>query len=191
MNQFRGLVPGLVYTPEYLTQAEQAALAAAVDAQPWRSDLKRRVQHYGYRYDYKSRSIDRDMYLGALPEWAGALAGRLLADGFTHVRPDQLIVNEYLPGQGISAHVDCIPCFGDAIISISLGSTCLMEFTHVRSHERVIVLLRPGSMVAMQGQARTMWTHGIPARKSDQFDGTVYPRARRLSLTFRQVLTAS
>lgn len=190
MGRFRGLVPGLVFMPAYLTQPEQAALEAAVDAQPWLNDLKRRVQHYGYRYDYRSRSIDRDMYLGALPDWAGALAGRLLAEGHTRVLPDQLIVNEYLPGQGISAHIDCIPCFGDTIISISLGSTCLMEFMHVRSNERVLVLLRPGSMVAMQGQSRTMWKHSIPARKSDRFDGKIFPRGRRLSLTFRQVLPA-
>lgn len=190
MSALRGLVPDLIYIPDYLSQAEQVSLVATIDAQPWLDDLKRRVQHYGYRYDYKSRGIDRDMYLGPLPEWAGALAERLHAQGHAPVCPDQLIVNEYLPGQGISAHIDCIPCFGATIISISLGSTCIMEFEHTRSSEKTLVLLRPGSMVVMGGQARMAWKHGIPARKSDWFDGQVIPRSRRLSLTFRQVLPA-
>ena len=29
-----------------------------MDARPWLSDLKRRVQHYGYKYDYRARAID-------------------------------------------------------------------------------------------------------------------------------------
>ena len=40
-----------------------------------------------------------------------------------------MIVNEYVAGQGISAHIDCIPCFGDKIISLSLGGAITMDFT--------------------------------------------------------------
>lgn len=43
-------------------------------------------------------------------------------------RMDQAIINEYLPGQGIAAHVDCEPCFGDEIGVVSLLDSHPMEF---------------------------------------------------------------
>jgi alkylated DNA repair dioxygenase AlkB len=36
--------------------------------------------------------------------------------------PDRLIVTEYEPGHGIAAHVDCIPCFGAIVYSLTLAS---------------------------------------------------------------------
>src|SRR5688572_5665728 len=120
-------VPGLKYEPGYVAGPAEAALLAAVDAEPWMGDLKRRVQHHGYRYDYAARKVDPSMYLGPLPAWAQPLAARLVADGHMPASPDQLIVNEYEPGQGISPHVDCIPCFGPVVCSVSLGSQCAME----------------------------------------------------------------
>jgi hypothetical protein len=70
-------------------------------------DLKRRVQHYGWRYDYKARRIDLSMRLGELPPWATRLALRLVRDGLVPQLADQVIVNEYVGRQGISKHVDC------------------------------------------------------------------------------------
>ena len=40
---------------------------------------------------------------------------------------DQMIVNAYEAGAGISAHID-LSAFDDAIVAISLGSTCVMQF---------------------------------------------------------------
>src|SRR3974377_1475723 len=92
-----------------------------IDLMPWRSDLKRKVQHYGYRYDYKARRVDPSMYLGELPPFAVAIADKLVRDNLMTQMSHQLIVNEYLPGQGITAHIDCEPCFGERISMISLG----------------------------------------------------------------------
>jgi len=181
-------VPGLRYRAGYLTQGEQDQLLRAIDQQPWITDLKRRVQHYGYRYNYTHRSIDQEMYLGPLPDWAHMLAERLQRDGFVGCVPDQLIVNEYLPGQGISGHVDCVPCFGDTILSLSLASSCVMMFTRVRSTEKVEMLLAPGSLVVMQGESRYNWKHSIPLRKTDVYQGLTIPRSRRVSLTLRNII---
>src|SRR3954470_3498496 len=104
-RELRMAVPGLTYVAEYVAGPDEAALLAAVDSEPWRGDLKRRGQHYGYRYDYTARTVDPSMYLGPLPAWARPLASRLVADGHLAAAPDQLIVNEYEPGQGINAHV--------------------------------------------------------------------------------------
>lgn len=126
-------IPGLAYVSEYITPQEEADLIRTIDAQPWITELKRRVQHYGYRYDYKARSVTPESYLGPLPEWLSSYADRLRADGFIPEPPDQVIVNEYRPGQGIAPHIDCVPCFTDTIVSLSLGSPCVMEFTNVET----------------------------------------------------------
>jgi hypothetical protein len=63
-------ITGLTYLPNFVTTAEANTLVAHIDDQSWRSDLKRRVQHYGYRYDYNARAVGRDAYLGAEPDRA-------------------------------------------------------------------------------------------------------------------------
>lgn len=184
------LPPGALYVAEFIDLPMQDTLIAAVDGLPWIEDLKRRVQHYAYRYDYRARTVMPDAYLGPLPDWAIDLAGRLVGNGWFERAPDQLIVNEYLPGQGISAHVDCVPCFGDVIVSISLLSTCEMVFKARGTDDRRVAVLEPRSALLLSGPARFDWTHEIPARKSDPVNGQRLMRSRRLSLTFRTVQVA-
>jgi alkylated DNA repair dioxygenase AlkB len=179
-------VSGLSYLPDYLDQAAHDQLVETVDAQPWLGDLSRRVQHYGYKYDYKARKVDPSLYLGPLPDWAAELARRLEREEWFEELPDQLIVNEYHPGQGIAKHVDCVPCFGKTVVSITLGSTCVLELA--RGQEKRPLLLEPRSAVVLQGDARYRWTHAIAGRKQDRWQGQVFPRARRISLTFRKVI---
>jgi alkylated DNA repair dioxygenase AlkB len=179
-------IQGLTYVPEYVSKAEEDDLFLLVDRSNWSTELKRRVQHYGYRYDYKRRQADSRSYLGRLPGWLLALAERLHYDGLIARVPDQSAINEYLPGQGIATHVDCIPCFGDTVISLSLGSPCVMEFS--RDGVKIPVLLEPRSVLVMSDVARYQWKHGIPARKHDHYEGEDYTRGRRLSITFRSIL---
>lgn len=173
-------IEGLFYTPNFITPDEEQALLNQIDQQPWLTDLKRRVQHYGYKYDYKARRVTPDAYLGPLPAWLKPFTQNL---PFT---PDQAIVNEYEPGQGISAHIDCQPCFGDTIASLSLGSAATMQFTTTGQKEEIY--LEPLSLITLSDAARHEWTHAIPARKSDSVNGFKVPRDRRVSVTFRNVL---
>lgn len=175
---------GLQYLECWISEDEHCFLLEAVDLQPWLTDISRRVQHYGYRYDYEARKVDQGMYLGPLPDWSLPIADRLQANGLMQ-RPDQLIVNEYLPGQGITPHVDCIPCFGPVITSLSLGAAVVMDLR--RGDERFSILLRPRSLLLLAEDARRQWRHGIAARKSDTWDGERTPRGRRVSMTFRTV----
>lgn len=182
------MISGLTVAHDYLSDDEQASLIGIIDQQLWLTDLKRRVQHYGYRYDYKARKVDANAYLGALPEWAARLALRLNQDGYIAEVPDQLIVNEYEPGQGIASHVDCIPCFGDTILSISLGSECVMVFTEIASKREVPVLMTRGSLIVMRGESRYAWKHGIAARKTDRYESHEIVRGRRVSMTYRKII---
>jgi alkylated DNA repair dioxygenase AlkB len=176
-------VPGLTYRPGFLSADEEAGLLAAVDARPWLDDLKRRVQHYGYLYDYRERRVDPSMFLGPLPGFALPVAERLLSAGLVREMPDQLIVNEYVPGQGISAHVDCEPCFKNDIVTVSLGWAYEMDFISLDSGEARSAMLERGSALGMRDDGRYRWMHRIKARKAD----LGVPRRRRVSLTFRNV----
>jgi hypothetical protein len=72
MNLFSSEIPkieGLTYTPNYITGEQEQLLISQIDKQPWLSDLKRRVQHYGYKYDYKARKITPDLKIADVPEW--------------------------------------------------------------------------------------------------------------------------
>lgn len=182
------MISGLSYISNYISAREEAEFIAQIDAQVWMTPLKRRVQHYGYIYDYKKRSVTKDMFLGHLPEWLEKFAKQVYEDGYIAEVPDQVIINEYFPGQGIAAHVDCEPCFGDTILSLSLGSACVMDFSELKSKRQQHLLLEPGSLLIMQGEARYQWQHGIASRKTDIYDSKRYQRSRRISLTLRKVV---
>jgi alkylated DNA repair dioxygenase AlkB len=100
--------------------------------------------------------------------------------------PDQVIVNEYEPGQGIVAHIDCVPCFEDFIMTLSLGSACVMDLIHKETRETKPLHFASRAAVVFSGPSRYEWLHGIRQRKSD--DGVA--RARRVSLTYRRVKLA-
>lgn len=181
-------ITGLDYKEDYIDKREHDRLMELIDEQPWLNDLKRRVQHYGFKYDYKARRVARDMRIGKLPEWLEELAEKLWKDRHMPEIADQVIVNEYEQGQGISRHIDCEPCFQDTIVSLSLGWGCFMDFTNEDKTEKVSVWLAPRSIVVLSEEARYKWWHGIAARKSDMRNGRRVDRERRVSLTFRKVI---
>ncbi len=179
-------ISGLTYIPNFITQAEETALLEKIDNQPWLLDLKRRVQHYGYKYDYKVRNITSEHKLGALPSFLQNYCDRLEQDKIFTKAPDQVIINEYQPGQGISGHIDVLH-FDNTVASLSLGSPCIMDFTHSQTNQKIPILLEPRSLVVLKGEARYIWKHGIANRKTDKYNGNVFNRSRRVSCTFRNV----
>ncbi|WP_417387432.1 alpha-ketoglutarate-dependent dioxygenase AlkB [Gimesia sp.] len=185
------MIKGLTYNREFLDPLIEQQLIETIDQTPWLNDLKRRVQHYGYRYDYRSQSIDTSMQVGRLPTWALSLAETIVGQGYFEQFPDQMIVNEYEPGQGIAPHVDCEPCFGNSIASITLGSGCFMKFSEVTGTNRHSIYLEPRSIIVMSDEARYDWKHSISKQNFDDVDGNRIPRSRRISLTFRTVNSES
>lgn len=179
-------IPGLICVSGFLS--EPSTLLATLDRMPWLDDLSRRVQHYGWRYDYRSHRVHPEAYLGPLPGFLQDVAVELFTVGLLKCVPDQAIVNEYLPGQGIAAHIDCEPCFGPEIAMISLGDDYPMRFTNVSTAQAIDVWQPVGSACVISGPARYEWRHEIAKRKSDLFDGTRKLRKRRVSVTFRNVI---
>ena len=183
-------IEGLTYIPDFITPSEEVTLLDTIDQQAWLTDLKRRVQHYGWKYDYAARRVDESMRLGEFPDWLVDYCQMLESERYFPKLPDQVIINEYQPGQGIAQHIDCVPCFEEIIASLSIGSPCVMEFTSPTTGEKINQLLEPRSLLTFSGDARYQWKHGIAARKTDKYEGQVFQRGRRISLTFRNVIIA-
>lgn len=180
------LPDGCIYFSQHLSSSVAGDVLRWLDELPsseWRTDLSRRVVHYGWRYDYRSKSITPDMEIGPLPTEVKNLATALRDDGHFERVPDQVIVNEYLPGQGIAMHTDH-PGFGPTIATVSLGDAWTMDFRDPRTKQRCAHLLEIGSILILSGEARHHWQHGIAKRKTEP-NGR--KRLRRVSLTFRTV----
>jgi alkylated DNA repair dioxygenase AlkB len=189
--QYCGNLPeDLVVIPDFLTRTEEDDLLRAIDGAPWNVDMKRRVQQYGYRYDYKARAVSVRDRLGDLPVWTIEIAQRLVDYGYFDHLPDQVIVNEYLPGQGINSHTDRTTCFGPTIASLSLGSDIVMDFTRADESSGSLLLPRR-SMLVLSGASRSVWRHGIAQRRRDVINAQHIARKRRVSLTFRSVLVTA
>jgi len=215
-------VRGLQLLPDFVTAAEESALLRLLDARWERGAIKTRaVCHFGYAFDYDchacppgSERLAPPMAAlsAAAPGLLERIASLLAREGLP--APDQATANQYLPGQGIAAHVDTVDAFADGICSLSLGADTVMQF---KQHEQragegeggvavgaagaagaevtttataveVDVLLRRRSLLVMGGDARFVWAHGIHARCTDVLDGAVLRRGCRASLTFRRVL---
>ena len=183
------LPPGLIYRPDFITEEEETELRQCIDNAEWSQVLRRRVQHYGWRYDYKNKRIDESMRLGDLPEWARDLSQKLVDGGLMKDPPDQLIVNEYCGKQGIAAHVDHPTDFTEHVATVSLLQTWGMVFRHLDRKTKVEKALERRSVAVLTGDARYKWKHEIPRRvNSSEMDekGKPIKRTRRISLTFRR-----
>jgi len=109
-------------------------------------------------------------------------------EGYTPWIPDQIIINEYTPGQGIKPHLDHITSFAEIVISLTLLSSVTMDFTSIESKESKPIYLERRSLVILSGDARYKWTHGIEGRLYDTVKGKTKQRGRRISITFRKAL---
>lgn len=178
-----------------------------MDERPWQILSKRRVQHYGYQFQYQTRNVDVMQRLGKLPGFAHSVVEKISTlsqlSGATEVSLplDQLTVNEYPAGVGLSPHIDTHSAFEGAIISLSLAGPCVMEFqrheteinTSVREDElhpgqHRSIFLSERSLLVLMGEARYRWHHYIPHRKVDFVNGEKIQRNwRRVSFTFRKV----
>eukprot|EP01052_Picozoa_sp_SAG31_P035512 SAG31_NODE_4296_length_3374_cov_1.438473_3_plen_391_part_00 len=209
------LPQGLVLHSDFIDATEEARLLHLIVASKplglcWSTNSgSRRVAHFGYTFDYHTRAIDFETKTQPLPEWTQWIVERVrqtcLCDPrFSDqvacwVAPDQLTINEYLPGQGIAPHVETHSAFLDVLFSISLGAAYDMDFRECRrsnatqasemSGRSCSIQLPRRSLLVLHGEARYGWSHGIAARQTDPLAGQRDSRRRetRYSLTFRSV----
>ncbi|KAK1372438.1 alkylated DNA repair protein alkB-like [Heracleum sosnowskyi] len=207
-------IPGICLIHDFITIEEEKELLAAVDSRPWKSLAKRRVQHYGYEFCYSTRNVNTNQHLGELPSFLSPVLDRISSfeelSNTLETSLDQLTVNEYPPGVGLSPHIDTHSAFEGSIFSLSLAGPCIMEFRKYTdidwiskstsldkevensdsssSFLRRAIYLPPRSILLLSGEARYAWHHYIPHHKVDLVNDSVIRRAsRRVSFTIRKV----
>ena len=190
-------IPGLIYIPEFLSQKEHNSIMEILygpqnhlwvhEEGRFGSQLSRRNQQFGWRYNYSIQDIDKSDF--PLPDWTKPYYERIMTLGLLQRAPEQMIVNEYLPGQGITPHVDKTHCFGDVITGLNLESPIIIEFSPLSNRKSSIeVYVAPRSAYLMTGEARFSYLHSIRCRTTDTVHGRVYSRKKRVSITLRHVI---
>jgi len=187
---------GLEVHNDVIDEKASDELFEFLDGKKWKSlsDSKnsRKVQHYGYVYDYKSRSVSQKGE--EIPDLFQPLIEYLINKTGISSFPEeklaeqdsfnQVIVNNYEAGQGISAHTD-VKDYGKVIACFTIGSGAMMRFTKDSSEYDLYV--KANSVYIMSGESRYKWKHEMISRKSDVLDGKKIQRGRRISITFRTV----
>ncbi|KAI4304527.1 hypothetical protein MLD38_040023 [Melastoma candidum] len=214
-------INGLWLCRHFLSPSQQLDLLSAIDAEGWFSTASHnQAMRFGNLPDWAvqlSDSIKEAVVLGNRIYGSEHCAENILsASTSPSISPifprellnrellfDQLIVNSYQPGEGICAHVDLLR-FEDGIAIVSLESPCVMHFSRAaQKHEgldmptkeedeaAVGVLLTPGSLVVMSGEARYLWKHEINRKPGFQvWLGEELVQSRRISITLRKLCSA-
>jgi alkylated DNA repair dioxygenase AlkB len=191
------IIKGLYYIPNYLTQQQyDNIMTNLLISTNWStvgsSTNSRRVLQYGYSYAYNRSGIEKiepipELYKNLIDiDNINNILGIKLLDNNNF---QQLIVNEYKPGQGIYKHIDHTKYFGPIILCITCGSGVNMEFS---INDQIInFYVKPYSMYIMSGDARHLWKHGIKATSNDVIiennKKNKVKRGTRYSITFRSV----
>jgi alkylated DNA repair dioxygenase AlkB len=163
------MVPGLEYFADFLHATESAHLLATIAGLPLAAaqykqfTARRRVLHFGGRYDFSDHEL---LPSAPLPEFLlpvrariGQVAG-IEPQLFTHA-----MIAEYTAGVQLGWHRD-VPDF-ELVAGISLSSTARMQFRpyppkDLSRKQYFNALLEPGSLYILRGPARWEWQHRVP-----------------------------
>ncbi|KAG8371785.1 hypothetical protein BUALT_Bualt13G0124300 [Buddleja alternifolia] len=154
-----GSVPTVFYIPEYVTAAEEQQLLNHIYQAPiskWKSLKNRRLQNWG------GVVHEKGLLAQDLPPWLKEIThriyeeSRLFPSAINHV-----LINEYLPDQGIMPHQDG-PAYAPVVAILSLGSSIVMDFVPHPSVEKATgtsannnnedVSLKPAHMEVNSGE---------------------------------------
>lgn len=201
------LIPGLLYIDDFITEAEEISLVGGISSHPtaWKTLANRRLQNWGGLPHIKG------MLPTPLPPFLNPLLTKLRTSeelaqhtGEQAWRPNHVLINRYLPGEGIDAHVDG-PAYQPVATITSMCNPIVMDFFKPRSDGDTVdldnciasVLLRRRSLLVLSQEAYFDFYHSISKRKQDILDasvvlnlcagedGTVLERGERMSLTVR------
>lgn len=174
------LVKGLYVWKEWLNKEKEQELLVQMEREiscsgGWSKELYRETKHFGARYDYKERTLKRDVQ--DIPQWLrDNVVDRVQT--FLHEmwqrdesskksktlkKFDQVIINKYKAGEGISPHMDHIKLFGGIVVTLSLGEQCDIVFT--KGNQSVSVCAQRGTLMIFTGEARYEWMHSLKMSK--------------------------
>jgi len=176
---------GFSLVKNYLTENEEVDLINQINNKVWIKDYQRNLQYYNYRNEL-FEPYDLIPIPNKIPDFLQKLIDKMILDGVVTERPDQIIINEYKPGEGLKPHFDRKDYYQNTIVGISLESGTVIEFYKIPEKKKIYIPRR--SLYILKDDARYLWKHGIPARKKDVVDNKEIPRQTRISITFRNVI---
>uniref|UniRef100_G1RLP2 Probable RNA/DNA demethylase ALKBH6 n=2 Tax=Nomascus leucogenys TaxID=61853 RepID=G1RLP2_NOMLE len=206
--------PVIYYVPDFISKEEEEYLLRQVFNAPkpkWTQLSGRKLQNWG------GLPHPRGMVPERLPPWLQRYVDKVSdLSLFGGLPANHVLVNQYLPGEGIMPHEDG-PLYYPTVSTISLGSHTVLDFYEPRRPEdddpteqprppprpTTSLLLEPRSLLVLRGPAYTRLLHGIAAARVNALDtaspppnAAVCPSARpgaclvrgtRVSLTIRRV----
>ncbi|KAF9974872.1 Alpha-ketoglutarate-dependent dioxygenase alkB 6 [Actinomortierella ambigua] len=122
--------PSVFYLPDFISVQEEAELLAKVLGAP----KPKWVQLKNRRCSAGGVVSPKGMVGEPVPGWLTTplfdklkqLKVFMASDGSPYA-PNHVLINEYLPGQGIMPHLDG-PAYFPTVATVSLGSHCVLEF---------------------------------------------------------------
>ncbi|OVA08853.1 Oxoglutarate/iron-dependent dioxygenase [Macleaya cordata] len=128
-----GSLPTLFYIPNFISDSEQVHLIHQIYQSPiskWKSLKNRRLQNWG------GVVHEKGLLPQNLPPWLTKITKRICEETGLFPSPiNHVLINEYLPDQGIMPHQDG-PAYFPVVAILSLGSPAVMNFTpHSRLKE--------------------------------------------------------
>ncbi|KDR15661.1 alpha-ketoglutarate-dependent dioxygenase alkB homolog 6 [Zootermopsis nevadensis] len=202
--------PTVYYIPDFITLDEEKRIIEHVNSAPkpkWTQLSHRRLQNWG------GIPHPKGMIAEKLPEWLLVFTDKIGKLGlFGGKQPNHVLVNEYLPGQGIMPHLDG-PLFYPTVTTISCGSHAVLNFYVPCQSDRVdmqsaddlrvaSLLLERRSLVVLEDDMYVGYLHGIAEVENDIVNGSEanlelcsgryasgaeLQRTARISLTVRHV----
>ncbi|PQE16096.1 calpain protein [Rutstroemia sp. NJR-2017a WRK4] len=223
--RIQSLPSAAYYIPNFITGEEEHMLLHKIATAPkprWKQLSHRRLQ------TWPSELTKNTLLDAPLPQWLeDPIITRLLsmpkypADDEQHIfsnsphnRPNHVLINEYLPTQGIMPHKDG-SAYHPVVCTVSLGASLCLEIYREREDGTredepcSRILQEPRSLLITSNELYTNYYHGIAEIEADvnlnsttvanwdllrSVDGIIdgqYKRDERVSLTYRDVIKVS
>ncbi|KAL1540917.1 alpha-ketoglutarate-dependent dioxygenase alkB 6 [Salvia divinorum] len=120
-----GSVPTVMYIPEYISPAEEDLLLKNIYQAPlskWKTLKNRKLQNWG------GVVHEKGLLAQQLPSWLKTVTNRIYEESKLFPSAiNHVLINEYLPDQGIMPHQDG-PAYMPVVAILSLGSPVVMDF---------------------------------------------------------------
>ncbi|WVQ76850.1 hypothetical protein IAR50_006524 [Cryptococcus sp. DSM 104548] len=135
--RIKDIPPAAFYVPNFITEEEEAFLLERLESSPkpkWKTvGTGRRLQYWGGTLSKGGVLLPEEIpeFFTTFPDIMSRLKQTLQTAGPDGLRmePNQVLVNEYQPGQGITPHEDG-PAFEPLVATISLGSHTVLDIHH-------------------------------------------------------------
>lgn len=188
-GQIEGDPPqGFRLIPRYLTQSDQEQLLRDVE-ETERTSLKLHRGAFPYSGGWICQCPGR--FTMSVPQcqfqhypWIQANIDRLSGNQVLAGSTREVTLVRYSVGMGIHPH--CDTDVYDTLLFLCLGESAVLHLTNVGRTKIARVLLRPGDLYVLSGEARNPWEHEIPNGKQLIFlEQTIHLHRIRTSICFR------